>query len=662
MKRLVIGLMWLLAAAAFAQQQLIVDAVVAGSAAERAGVQDGDRILRLGEQELGSFDQLRNALAAASPGDALPLVVERSGEKLELNLVLGKRPDGGASLGVSIAVHPDVDDSKPVTDDEVGTVQCLDWIEKTYRIEWMTRQLDLDLAEVYETARVCVVRDTRRMSHANAVKFCDNVFKAHCSGQDLLTEIGEAQVEQCEETIRNSLGVDPAEQKGWRTCGRSRVFEDYAVDGKPSDEAACRQTFLECGGMEDAAKRGSGRAAARERSAPARAHGKAAWPQWGGPAQDFHAPAGTLAAAWPEGGPRQLWSRPLGDGYSAIVAEGGRLYTMYRDGEDEVVVCLDAATGETVWEYRYPAEPVRLQPGFGIGPRSTPLIAGDRLFAVGIAGKLHALDRDDGSLVWSRKLWAGGFNGTIISHGYSSSPAAYKDLVIVPVGGEQAGLVAFEQKTGKVRWKTASFRNSYSSPRIVEVAGETQILVFVAEELLGVHPETGEVRWRYPHTNQWGHNITMPEVLDGDTLFLSSPQAGARGLRLSPDGDDIQVEEVWASRRVQFYHGSSVRDGDWVYGSTGMASPAFLTAVNIRTGEVGWKERGFAKANCVLADGKLILLDEDGVLALATATPKGFVVHSRVQLLDNVAWTVPTIVGKTLYVRDKGRILAADLG
>jgi outer membrane protein assembly factor BamB len=388
----------------------------------------------------------------------------------------------------------------------------------------------------------------------------------------------------------------------------------------------------------------------------------ASWSQWGGPNQNFKAQAGDLATSWPEEGPRKLWSRSLGEGYSAILFEGDRLYTMYRPGDKEAIVCLDAKTGETIWEYAYEFSSRKLHESYGRGPRSTPLIAGDRLFAIGVAGKMHALNKRDGKVLWTHELWGEGFGGNVRGHGYSSSPVAYNDTVIVPAGGENASLVAFDQESGDVRWSALSFKNSHSSPRIVKVAGEQQLVVFMAEELIGVNPDNGELRWRYPHANQWGHNISMPTIVGGDTIVLSSVQAGARGLRLSHDGEAIKVEEIWSTRKIQFYHASTVRSGDWVYGSTGTMATSFMTGVNIRTGEVAWRERGIARANCVAADGKLVILDEDGMLYLASVTPEKLVIHSKTQLLNRVAWTVPTIVGATMYVRDTRQIIAVDLG
>jgi outer membrane protein assembly factor BamB len=369
-----------------------------------------------------------------------------------------------------------------------------------------------------------------------------------------------------------------------------------------------------------------------------------------------------LAESWPASGPERLWTRELGEGYSSILAEAGRLYTMYREAGEEVVICLDAATGETLWEYRYEEEthPRHLS-GYNDGPRSTPVIDGDRLFTVGVAGRLHALAKADGRVLWSRELWGDEWAGSFLVHGYSSSPVAYGGTVIVSVGGEHAGLIAFEQADGSPRWQTPSFKNSYSSPRLVELAGEPQLLAFMSDGLIGVDPASGEVLWNYAHQNQWGHNISLPAVVGGDTIFLSSPQTGARGVRVSRLNGSYEIEELWSTRRVQLYHVAAVQDGEWIYGSTGVTAPSFMTAINMRTGEIGWRERGFSKANCLKADGKLVILDEDGVLYLTSASPESLVVLSRTQLVDRIAWTVPTMVGSVLYARDNRQILAVDL-
>ncbi|MEM7352357.1 MAG: PQQ-binding-like beta-propeller repeat protein [Acidobacteriota bacterium] len=389
------------------------------------------------------------------------------------------------------------------------------------------------------------------------------------------------------------------------------------------------------------------------------------WTQWGGPHQDFKAPSQGIADAWPASGPKQLWSRELGDGYSTILVEDGKLYTMYRVGEsnDEAIISLDAATGKTLWEHRYDSN---LNEGhvkqFGSGPRSTPLLTGDELYAIGISGKFHSLDKATGKVRWAHDLWGDEFGGNFLNHGYSSSPIEYKDTVIATVGGEGKSLVAFNKSDGSVAWQNLSYQNSYSTPQVLEVDGHEQLVVFMAKELIGVDPTNGNELWRYPQENQWDQNINLPALVDGQYLFLSSLQAGARGLKLTVGEDGkTDVEELWSSRKIQFYHATTVHDGEWVYGSSGSRSPAFMSAVNIKTGEIPWRKRGFAKANSIYADGHVIVLDEDGKLYLTTATPENLEVHSEIALLDKVAWSAPTVVGTKLYVRDKASIMALDL-
>ena len=231
---------------------IFVNAVNPGSPAAAAGLQQDDRLVRLDGQEIEAIDDLRRIMATGQPGEIVTLVVQREGEMVDLELTYGELPGGGVSMGASLSIMAaqGAGDAGSVSGEDAGTgtATCLAWVEETYRIDAMLAALDLDLEGVYEDMRTCIGGDTRRMSTANAVRYCDNIFKVHCSGVDLLTEIGEAQVEQCEEQLTESLGLRLGQYKGWRTCAEQAVFERYAKTGETSDEGACRSALLdECG-------------------------------------------------------------------------------------------------------------------------------------------------------------------------------------------------------------------------------------------------------------------------------------------------------------------------------------------------------------------------------------------------------------------------------
>jgi len=386
------------------------------------------------------------------------------------------------------------------------------------------------------------------------------------------------------------------------------------------------------------------------------------WPQWGGPHRNFVSDAKGLATTWPEGGPRRVWARDFGEGYSAIAAEGGRLYTMTRRGAQELVVALDAETGKTLWEYPYDAP---FSPEYsmenGPGPHATPAVAGGRVFAAGATGKLHALDKRTGKLLWAHDL-LGEYKGTLRVNGYACSPLVYRDMVIMQVGGAGNALMAFRQKDGAVAWKRHDFRNSPSSPLLINVDGQEQLVAFMYDTLVGVEPSGGELLWSRPHVSEFGLNVSTPVWGDGNLLFISSSYGGgSRVLRLSRAAGKTAVEEVWAHALVRVHYGNAVRLGDFVYASSGDFGTAPLTAVNVETGKVAWRDRSVARASFVSAEGRLIILDEDGNLILATPTPEGLKVHSRTELLKNNSWTVPTLAGTRLYVRDRKSLLALEL-
>ena len=395
----------------------------------------------------------------------------------------------------------------------------------------------------------------------------------------------------------------------------------------------------------------------------------ASWPQWGGPHGDFKADSSGLADAWPDGGPKQLWSRDLGDGYSSIASDGTRLYTMYRPTDeeknktDEVVVALDPASGETIWEFEYQAPFVEgMDANFGRGPHSTPLIVGDRLFAVGATVKLHCLDKNTGGVIWARDLRED-FDASHMMYGYGASALAYQDTIILPIGDEGQAVIAFKQSDGSVAWKNQDFGPTHSSLFVIKIGDVDQLLLFAPAEVAGLDPTNGELHWRIEHATDFGANSSTPVWGPDGRLFISSAYGlGSRGIQLSLDGGKPVAKEVWHNRKMKIHHANAVRVGNFVYGSSGDFGPVFYAAIDVQSGELAWKNRDVGKANSIYADGKMIILNERGKLFLAKVSPAELKILSEVQLFDDRSWTVPTLVGKRLFVRDRHKIIALDLG
>jgi outer membrane protein assembly factor BamB len=389
-----------------------------------------------------------------------------------------------------------------------------------------------------------------------------------------------------------------------------------------------------------------------------------AWLQWGGPNRDFKVATQGIKENWPAGAPKQLWSRSLGEGHSAILVEQGRLYTMYSNGNREFIISLDAETGKTVWEVPYEADTNGLDLSAGKGPHSTPLIIGNLIYAVGVKGAMHALDKNNGRIVWKHDLWSE-LGGSFNDRGYSSSPVAYRNTVIVPVGGRSGQcLMAFDQRTGAVAWKNINFTPAHASPMIINVGGQDQIVHFGQEEVYGADATNGNLLWSYPHKTSWGLNISTPlwDPSDG-LLFMSSAYGtGSRVIRLTRSGDQTTATQIWANNRVRIHFGNAVRVGDLAYGSSGDFGPAFFTAVNVKDGNVAWQDRALSRASFLYADNKFVILDEDGELTIASPGQNGLRIHAKASVMKKLAWTVPTLSGTKLYLRDRGIIMALDLG
>jgi len=416
---------------------------------------------------------------------------------------------------------------------------------------------------------------------------------------------------------------------------------------------------------------------ARAASAP-----QQGWPQWGGPGRDFKVDVTGLADSWPEAGPPTLWRRPLGEGHSTIAFHEGHLYTMYRPrpediprgewSDEEAVVSLDAGSGETLWEYRYASEPLDFQ--FGAGPHSTPLVVDGRVFTGGSNKQIHAFDAASGELLWNHDLVQeyGAPPRLIrpsVKAGYACSPLAYRGTVIVTAGGEGQSVMAFDQEDGSLVWSSGDFLIAPASPILIDVDGREQLVVLGGRQVVGMDPGTGEILWSHPHDTRGDMNNTTPVWSpDRNLLYVSSAyDGGSRVMRLEADpgrARGTEAEEVWYSREMQVMFGSTVRVGDTIYGSSGGFGPTFLTAVDLPTGELLWRERGFGRASLVHtgSEDRVIVLDEDGNLALTRMSPAGMEVLTRAQVLATTSWSAPTVVGTTLYVRDRAVIQALDLG
>ncbi len=386
------------------------------------------------------------------------------------------------------------------------------------------------------------------------------------------------------------------------------------------------------------------------------------WLGWGGPHRNFQTEA-KLPDSWPPAGPKIVWRRPLGEGYSSIVVESGVLYTMYRTGATETAIAANANTGKTIWEYSYGAPFHSEATERGDGPRATPAIAGDRIFTAGASGKLHCLDKKTGKVLWSHDLWDSKFNGSRLIYGYASSPLVYRDTIILPVGGTGQAMMSFRQSDGSMVWKKGDAGNAYSSPMLINVGGLEQVVLLMRQHVVAFNPVNGDVQWSREHKADYGLNVFTPLWGTDNVLVVSaSYNAGTTAFQLSRSGNRANVEQLWHSNRFYVKHVNVQRIGDVLYASSGDSGPTPLTAVEIKTGKILWQQRGYQRANMVYADGKVIILDEDGNLSLATLSPQGIKVLSTApSLLKNNAWTPPTLVGSRLYVRDRREMVGLDL-
>lgn len=379
------------------------------------------------------------------------------------------------------------------------------------------------------------------------------------------------------------------------------------------------------------------------------------WPQWRGPNGDGLSTETGLLTTWPEGGPEILWQAGSGDGYSGMSVADGRLYTLYGRDSDELLVCLDAESGEQIWQYRVDS---KFTNNFGHGPRCTPTVDGNIVYGLSANGKLVALNAIKGSEVWKIDL-VKKFGAKIPTWGISTSPLIYNNYLLVDVGGSgENGFMAFNKKNGKVVWKTKTDMPGYSVPMIVTVNGLKQALNFSGNELISVNPETGEKYWAFPWRTSYDVNAATPIFVSPDKVFVSSGyDVGGALLQISAGKGMASVEQIWKNRVMRNHFATSLLLGDYLYGFDNDK----FKCINIYTQEEKWVTRGFGKGSATYADGHIILLSERGKLVLIQATPEKYIKKASAQILKGRCWTVPTLANGKLFIRNQKKILAIKM-
>jgi outer membrane protein assembly factor BamB len=383
------------------------------------------------------------------------------------------------------------------------------------------------------------------------------------------------------------------------------------------------------------------------------------WPQFLGPNRNGTYAGPPLLETWGPSGPKVVWRKQVGQAFAGPAAVQNRVLLFHRVGNEEVLESLDAKTGASMWRYAYPTT-YRDDFGFDEGPRAVPVVADGIVYTFGAQGQLHAVDLAKGTRVWSEDTMKR-FNVPKAYFGAGGSPLVEGGRVIANIGGDKAGVVAFDAKTGKVLWTATDDDASYSSGMTAPIAGRRSAIFLTRDNLIGLDPASGAIhfqrRWRARIAASV--NAATPLVV-GDSIFVSAEYGpGAGVLRV----DASKLTDVWASDEVLSNHyATSVYHDGYLYGYHGRQEfgPS-LRAVEFKTGAVKWSQDQFRAGSITLAGDRLLVIRESGEMILAPASPQGFKPLARAQVLPGVVRPLPAIADGLVYVRNENTLVCLDL-
>ena len=383
--------------------------------------------------------------------------------------------------------------------------------------------------------------------------------------------------------------------------------------------------------------------------APAPAETGAGWPGFRGPARDSVIRGVRIATDWSQSPPVERWRRPIGPGWSSFAVAGDLLYTQEQRGGDEVVACYSVTTGKPVWRHRDAAR--FFESNGGAGPRATPTLSDGRVYTLGATGIVNALDAGNGAVVWSRKL-ATDTGAKVPIWGFASSPLVVDDVVIVAAEGQ---LVAYDLASGNPRWRGPAGGAGYSSPQLLTIDGVAQILLLSGTGATSVAPANGTVLWEH----RWPGfiPIVQPAVTgDGDILISAGSGSGTRRIAVTHGPGGWSVEERWTSKGLKPYFNDFVVHKGHAFGF----DDSILACIDLKDGTRKWKGGRYGNGQLVLLPDQdlLLVLSEEGELALVAATTDQFTELARFPAIEGKTWNHPVLAGDVLLVRN-GQEMAA---
>ena len=376
------------------------------------------------------------------------------------------------------------------------------------------------------------------------------------------------------------------------------------------------------------------------------------WPQYRGPDRSGVVSESDLLSSWIDEAPGIAWRRPIGEGFSGMAIHGERLYTMEAVGSEEALLAIDRASGETTWR-TVVGETDEFFPG--AGPRSTPTVAGNRLYTVSSKSRLLAVGTANGEIVWEHDLTQ---YGPVPRYGYSASPLVDGDNVVVLAGdrGKGPGVISFDRGSGEIRWQALEGPTGYSSPIVAEIGGSRQYVFSTFSGIVGLATD-GELLWQ--HDTDPKTALPMPVFVPPDRIFVATADDSFGGMliRVEAGEDGFRTAEVWRERLMRNHFNTSVLVDGFLYGFDN----ATFRCLDAATGERRWAARGFGKGSLVASGDLLFVLSDTGEVALVEATPEEYREAGRLEVMQGRSWTSPSLADGHLYVRDFDELVSLDL-